>query len=340
MHTAWTYLQTRPLHARWPAKWGLFLLVLLLTLYPSPAALIRHLSHLKNPNQMADPGEPTLGPVLERFDAYLAASKQRTDRPQDLLAHVERFVYREVPYAWDWDTWGVADYLPTVGEVIASGREDCDGRAVLAAAILKAKGVPAELVGDVRHMWVKAAAGETMSPMGQPVFRTKGGKTSIRWRGLVDLGPPAFGLAVFPFGREAVIVLVGWALLLPAGFRRGWALLGLVLMAEALMAVRLAGIDPMKPVYLGILWGLGNAAAAVAAMACSRPRAVVSGPVGLPSRSLLRADQQPGSHRLAPAGPAEADLGSRPTVGEREFSPAARRDRDADGLRDHAGIPD
>ena len=158
MHTAWTYLQTRPLHARWPAKWGLFLLVLLLTLYPSPAALIRHLSHLKNPNQMADPGEPTLGPVLERFDAYLAASKQRTDRPQDLLAHVERFVYREVPYAWDWDTWGVADYLPTVGEVIASGREDCDGRAVLAAAILKAKGVPAELVGDVRHMWAPWAS--------------------------------------------------------------------------------------------------------------------------------------------------------------------------------------
>ena len=51
--------------------------------------------------------------------------------PHALVRGVEKFVYGHVPYAWDWDTWGVADYLPSVAEVRRMGREDCDGRAVV-----------------------------------------------------------------------------------------------------------------------------------------------------------------------------------------------------------------
>ena len=125
-------------------------------------------------------------------------------------------MYAAVPYAFDWDTWGVMDYLPTVSEVFARGREDCDGQAVVAASLLRRLGYDAWLVTDLKHTWVaarernvpNAPVEQTMSP-GEGGQSLVGGATGTH-ASLVNLVPNvlrslAFGVAVFPLGRELII---------------------------------------------------------------------------------------------------------------------------------------
>jgi hypothetical protein len=263
----WRSLQTVPAIVRWPAKWFLFLSVLFLTLYPRPNLLVRQIQHIRNLNALPDPNASALAPVRERFQQYLSARNVGRADNARMLEAVNAFVRAEIPYAWDWDVWGVADYLPTVDEVIAKGREDCDGRAVLAASLLRAEGVPANLVADTRHMWVSTPIGETMNPLGPPILRNDGKRTRIDWVRLIDLGPPAFGISVFPLRRELIILLTAWILLLPARPRLWSTLSSLVLMVQALFVIRMAGANPLYPSLTGIHLGLLNAAAGVVLLA-------------------------------------------------------------------------
>ncbi len=59
-----------------------------------------------------------------------------------------------VPYAVPWQTYGVPWYFPTPTEVLQRGAGDCQARAVVLASILRAKGIPATLVGSFDHLWV------------------------------------------------------------------------------------------------------------------------------------------------------------------------------------------
>lgn len=252
----WRRLQLAPAYVRWPAKWLAFLTVTFLVLFPNPALLPRHISHMRSMDRLPNPAEPALKPVSARFDAYLAQKGVNTNNPDVLLREVNTFVRHEIPYAWDWEVWGAAEYLPTLAEVIASGREDCDGRAVLAAALLRARGIQAQLVGDTRHMWVSTPVGETMDPLGPPIIQSQDGKFQIRWSGLIDLGPPAFGISVFPLGREMIILAVAWLLILPWRVDRRSAALALGLMVQGLVLIRRAGTDPTAPWMGGILLGM------------------------------------------------------------------------------------
>ncbi|MBI4581778.1 MAG: hypothetical protein HY718_18930, partial [Planctomycetes bacterium] len=146
MAGTWRRLQSTRRIVRWPIKWGIFAVVFLLTLYPHPNFLRRHIQHLRGLDRLPDSAEPALAPLAARFRSYLEDQGVSPSDGPALLAAVNRFVHREVPYAWDWEVWGVADYLPTVAEVVARGREDCDGRAVVAAALLRGENIPAELV--------------------------------------------------------------------------------------------------------------------------------------------------------------------------------------------------
>jgi hypothetical protein len=163
------------------------------------------------------------------------------------LSAVQDLVYEEIEYAWDWDVWGAVDYLPSLREVIEAGREDCDGRAVVAAAILRARGIDAQLVGDLRHVWVRTPMGDTMTPLGAPVYRISEEKVEIDWRRLLDPGPLAFGVSVFPLARESIILLVAWILVLPARIRWPTALVGLGLLFVGLFMVRFAGQEALDP---------------------------------------------------------------------------------------------
>jgi len=73
--------------------------------------------------------------------------------------------------------------------------------------LLRAEDIHADLVADTRHMWVSTPLGETMNPLGTPIIRNEGNRTQIDWAKLIDLGPPAFGISVFPLVREFIILL-------------------------------------------------------------------------------------------------------------------------------------
>jgi len=220
-----------------------FVLTMFLVFYPDPRVFYRHISHIQQADRLPNPDDPTVLVLSDRLDGVMA----RQGGDENLLTAVEELVYEEIEYAWDWDVWGAVDYLPSVDEVIEEGREDCDGRAVVAAAILRARGIDAQLVGDLRHVWVRTPLGDTMTPLGAPVYRVSEEKVEIDWHRLLDPGPMAFGVSVFPLVRESIILLVAWILVLPSRIRWPTALVGLGLMIAGLFVVRFAGREPLDP---------------------------------------------------------------------------------------------
>lgn len=283
----WQRLQTAPVALRWPTKWALFAAVVLLTAYPRPDLLVRQIGQLRRLNDLPNPHEPALQPVRGRFSAFLDARGVNRTEPRRMLAAVNAFVQREIPYSWDWDNWAVADYTPTLAELLARGTEDCDGRAVLAAALLRSEGIPAELVCDLRHVWVSTPHGDTMDPLGPPLIRSNGGGLPLKsWLRLIDPAPPAFGIAVFPIGRELIVLTAMWLLLLPAHPRRTHAMGGLVMLVAALVLIRWAGSNPMQPNLQGIYLGMGCLVAGMLLSGRPATRDGEAGQLRLPVESL------------------------------------------------------
>lgn len=257
----WHKLQAARRRYRWPIKWCVLILVVLFVLYPRPSLLVRHIARLRVMDALPDPREPALRPVEKQFDTFVA--QQGIEGGTALLDAVQRFVYEQVPYAYDWEVWGVADYIPTVREIIEAGREDCDGRAVLAAALLRAKGIDAKLVAGNGHVWVATDWGETMSPIGQPSLVADQEGLQIDLFDFFNTRSIAFGIAVFPWMRELIILLTLWVLLLPREFRWGPALLALYLLCSGMMTIRLAGANIYAQHDHGIRWGWGQLLLAV-----------------------------------------------------------------------------
>ncbi len=156
-------------------------------------------------------------------------------------------MYQRVPYEWDWNTWGMADYLPTVEEVVRMGREDCDGRAVVAASLLKNLGYEASIVTDFAHVWVVTPYGETMGPGKTKTVEVTEKGMKFNARGLTQIPQIlSYGIAVFPLERELVLVAVAWLLLLGrAGTVR--IILSLTLLTCGLLLLRYGAVDYRGP---------------------------------------------------------------------------------------------
>lgn len=252
-------LNRLPWVARLPIKWALWGLVILVVCYPYPNRLVRHLRHWNDPNQLVEPDAAALKPMIQELRAELPDDLA----PQEALEHIERFVYRKITYAWDWETWGVVDYLPTVTEVIEQGREDCDGRAVIAASLLRNFGFEAYLVNDLAHMWVRTDAGDTMSPGKQAIAVATEDGFEIQIPGFVDsLQALAFGVAVFPVGRELIILVALWMLLLRGSVGAAGNLIALALLVVGLMVTRYASRHYQEPLVGLQLVGAGALLAA------------------------------------------------------------------------------
>jgi hypothetical protein len=236
---AWRRFHRRRAIARVPLKVGVFLLVVALTLYPKIWLLPTWIGRMQNMNAMIEPAHPGLAGMEAEARRDLGSS---TPAPQKALKVVQKIVYAHIPYAWDWDTWGVMDYLPTVGETLALGREDCDGRAVVAASLLQRLGYKAWLVSDFKHTWVATDYGETMSPGSEHkslVATSQGTETVLTAdTGVNLLRGVAFGMGVFPLPRE-LIILAAAALLALHPRSRGMAwTVGLVVLLAALFTFR------------------------------------------------------------------------------------------------------
>ncbi len=228
---------------RGPVKMAVLAVTLFLVCYPYPLLYIRHARRSRNPNALINPDSAALQPMLEELKPRL----EGVSPGAEALEVVEKFVYEKVPYAWDWDVWGVVDYLPTVEEVAAMGREDCDGRAVVAASLLRNLGYKADLVSDGAHVWVKTDRGETMSPGRMPKVKEitdQGVRYHWGQYAVNMIRSAGYGVAVFPLSRELIVLGVFSLLAMRSGMARLGVIVCLVLMLDGLLIVRYASADP------------------------------------------------------------------------------------------------
>jgi hypothetical protein len=266
---------------RMPLKISIFAAVTLLVLFPYPNQLRRHLSHVMNMQAMVQPDAPELAAWDEELQNLKENALQPPLLPWEREAWskpgrqawsvqkaVEQFVYEHVKYEWDWNVWGSADYMPTVGEMFEQARsnggqmlEDCDGRAVMAASILRRMGYDAQLVTDLSHVWVKTPEQELMGPGGKKalVTTTQGTKVDIVSAAVDVPIALSYGVSVFPLSRELVIAAT--AVLLLAWRRVSWRVCGCaaVLVFQGLLFMRLGDITPKRlasvsawPAWLGM----------------------------------------------------------------------------------------
>lgn len=247
---------------RWPIKWAIYAVAYVLVCFPYPHLVLRHLRHWSNPNALIEPDNPALQPLAGKLRAQLPPNLD----PRKVLNHVEEFVYKHVPYEWDWNTWGMADYLPTVEEVIGKGREDCDGRAVVAASLLKGLGYDARIVTDFAHVWVATSQGETMGPGKTKTIEVTDKGMRFNARGLLQIPQiMSYGVAVFPLERELVLLVVAWLLLMGrVGIVR--IIFSLALLIGGLILLRYGAMNYRGPRYAVELAGLAVFAAGVLLM--------------------------------------------------------------------------
>jgi hypothetical protein len=259
LRRAWIALQ----HRSWPVRWLIKVLavaiVVFFVLYPRPSLLVRDIHHVRNLNALVQPNDPALAPWAEE----LAARIPPHATPAELHHTVEQFVYDKVPYAFDWQTWGVVDYTPTVDEIIAKGREDCDGRAVIAASLLRHYDPTAVLATDFMHMWVNTSSGPLMHPSGPAALVATKEGYRINWRNALDITHPAIGMALYPFGRELIIFVAVWWALCDPRMRARSLLLAALLALNGVLMIRLAASNPWQPVRWGVWLGFAQIAFAI-----------------------------------------------------------------------------
>lgn len=271
---------------RIPLKWALFLIVVFFVLFPNPAQFVRHVRHISDYNAMIDPDAPQLAAWETEIREALrkkAARARKTRKkhtaaappmaadttpssqpgasdwndalsPIHVQRAVQRFVYKKVKYDWDWNVWGSADYMPTVAEMFNNAKhdpkgiihEDCDGRAVMAASLMRRLGYQSSIVTDLRHVWVVTPQGEWMGPgRGKTMKSTKKGN-KLNVAGTISNVPVSlsYGIAVFPFWREVIIALTAWLLLSRRGMGKGKFLLGGILLFQGLLFMRVGILSP------------------------------------------------------------------------------------------------
>lgn len=249
------FLNVLPTRWRIPAKLAILLATVFFVCFPNPSLFVEHVRRWRNPNQLVDPHSPALDPLAVEVQAQIPPDAA----PADVLKTVEKYVLKRVAYEWDWNNWGNADFIPTVAETLQKGKEDCDGRAVVAASLLTRIGYPAQIVTDFSHVWVTTEYGDLMGPgQTQAIVATGEGLKikSSAWKPLAKA--LAYCVAPFPLPRELIILAVLWWLLLRIGIGAGWSLVALAFMLNGLLFMRVGGENYWKPVVWMQLVGLTN----------------------------------------------------------------------------------
>ncbi len=114
----------------------IFILWILIVLYPNPLQLVMTIHRIINPD--VNPGAVEL--MLDDF-------------PSDPVT-IERAVRARISYRLDWELYKMPWYFPTVEEVLERGEGDCKARALVFASVLEAKNIPYQLNSSPIHVWV------------------------------------------------------------------------------------------------------------------------------------------------------------------------------------------
>jgi predicted transglutaminase-like cysteine proteinase len=142
---------------RWVVKTLAFALFALVVLNPNLKRGWLQIDHTLHPDALVDRQFPALVDINKQIDRFVAADAGSRSEPR----LVARFVLKKIKYVSDYENWDNLEYWPTPQEVWDRRQEDCDGRAILATCILRARGFcSAHLVIGLDHMWIRVNENE------------------------------------------------------------------------------------------------------------------------------------------------------------------------------------
>ncbi len=123
-------------------KFQLFLTLLLVffVLYPNPLKLGLSIYRIFHP-----PVHPE-----EAVHIFPIDVSQENLTPSEL----EALVIENIPYQYDWTTYGMPWYFPTVEEVIENQTGDCKSRMIVLASIFEYMDQPYDIRYSLDHFWV------------------------------------------------------------------------------------------------------------------------------------------------------------------------------------------
>ena len=187
-------------------KCGLFLVALFFVLNPHLRLFIRQLWNYAHVEALIQTDFAGMTQINQEIDTLVPNGATQEAE----FNIIQNYVYRNIPYQYDWDNWGNVDFWPTAAEVWQRKREDCDGQAVLAVSILRARGFQdATLAGSFRHIWVNVGKIGLMSPDTEQNLRRENGKTIVTLPSLkLLLQNSAIFWGAFPVMRNLLLLFV------------------------------------------------------------------------------------------------------------------------------------
>lgn len=205
----WNRLAKLSFKWRFCVKLAVFGLATLTILYPRADLLWKQTGNLRDLDALIASPLPSLPEINAAIDAQLTPDATTLDE----LAAVERFVWRNIKYEYDWDNWANVDYWPSPAEVWERKREDCDGQAVLAASILRSRGFDdAGLVGNINHIWVRSGRYYILGPDETPTLVGDSGEFTLALPSLRNVLVGVAFVGEFPVARTLLLYSVALAL--------------------------------------------------------------------------------------------------------------------------------
>jgi hypothetical protein len=135
----------------------LFAALIAVVLNPDLKRGILQLKHTLHPESLIQTDFPGLRSINPQIDRLIAADGGSHSEAR----LVARFVVNKIKYVTDYENWSNVEYWPTAQEAWRKRQEDCDGRAILATSILRARGYhSARMVIGLDHMWIKVNENE------------------------------------------------------------------------------------------------------------------------------------------------------------------------------------
>jgi len=208
---AWIWLAQKKWACRLIVKFGLFVLLFLVITMPNPWLTVKQIAAYIDIEALLNPDFPQMKEINAAIDARLPLHSTFNEEYQTIV----KFVYDSIRYEFDWDNWQNSEYWPSAVDVWQRKREDCDGRAILAASIFRSRGYSdATVVASLRHLWIKVGNQELMGPDKEKLMIVEKGKKHFLLPSLnYMLESFADQLYYYPLSRM-VLILCGSLILL------------------------------------------------------------------------------------------------------------------------------
>jgi hypothetical protein len=205
MLTLWQWLSVRPFVCRLGLKILILFFVFLAMTFPNPFLTIKQIEAYRDIESLFVMDFPELAAINVSIDSLLPENYTFEDEYKTII----RFVYNHIRYQYDWDNWINSEYWPPADQVWRRGREDCDGRAILAVVIFRSRGyADATVVGSMTHLWIKVGDQELMGAQPEKIMEMQDGQKRMRMPKLsYVLKAAAQQLDSYPIFRMIVILL-------------------------------------------------------------------------------------------------------------------------------------